>query len=328
MTGTGGFQTQAYPQPVMAIAGDFSTQNPYFSVKAGPGGLVAGPGGVTTGLFAWTFPPDDIDGSPTIVQNFGFGPVAGFVARHQQGLIVNYLAYAGQVIQQGFEMDLKSGGDFWVTNAGTTEAQINQKAFAYLASGKVAFAAAGTIFGGASATASSIAAGSFSVTGSITDGLGDKLVVTAVGSGTIYPGSTISGTGIATGTQIVSQLTGTTGGVGTYLVSVGGQNVAATTVTGAYGILTIGTATGTFAVGDVISGGSGGNTVVAGTVITANLTGTGGTGGTMVVNNATVITSTTITASVAIETPWYAVSTGVTGALVSITDHSSSQLSG
>ena len=76
MTGSGGFQQQAYPQPVMAIAGDFSTMNPYFSVKAGPGGLVAGSGGVTTGLFAWTYPPDDLDGSPTIVQNFGYGPVA------------------------------------------------------------------------------------------------------------------------------------------------------------------------------------------------------------------------------------------------------------
>lgn len=325
MSGTGGFQTQAYPQPVMAIAGDFSTQNPYFSYKAGPGGLVAGVGGVTIGLFAWAYPPDDIDGTPTQAQNFGYGPVAGFVSRHQQGLITTYLASSGMLIQPGFQMDIKTGGDFWVVNAGTTTAEIGQKAFAYLASGKVAFAAAGAVFGGASATGSSIAAETFSVTGSITDGVGDKLVVTAVGSGTIYPGATISGAGIATGTEILSQLSGTTGGVGTYLVSVGGQSVASTTVSGTYGLLTIGTLVGTptFAAGDVLTG----TNVVAGTAITANVTGAGGSGGTMVVNNNTVVSSTTITASQAVETPWWAVSTGTAGELVSITDHYSSQLS-
>lgn len=321
MSGTGGFQTQAFPQPVMAVAGDFSTQNPYFSYKAGPGGLVAGPGGVTTGLFAWTYPPDDPDGTPTVAQNFGYGPVSGFVSRHQQGLITNYLSFAGQLIQPGFEMDIKIGGDFWTTNAGTTEAEIGQKAFAYLATGKVAFAAAGAVFGGASATGSSVAAETFSVTGSLAD---DVLTVTAIGSGTVYPGATISGTSVATGTQIVSQIGGAVGGVGTYYVSVGGQSAASTTVSGTYGLLTIGTATGTFAVGDVLTGGG----VAAGTVITANVTGSGGSGGTMAVNNNTVVSSTTITASTAVETPWYAVSTGVVGALVSITDHYSSQLSG
>lgn len=316
MSGTGGFQTQAYPQPVMAIEGDFATQNPYFSYKAGPGGLVSGgPNGVHTGYFAWTYPPDDPDGTPTIVQNFGAGPVAGFVLRNNQGLITQYLAQAGSIIQPGFEMFLLTGGDFWVVNNGSTEAEIGQKAFANLATGKVQFAAAGTIVGGASATGSSIAAGSSSVTGSISD---DILTVTAVGSGTLYPGTTVTGTGIPSGVQIVSQLTGTTGGVGTYLLNVGGiAQTASETITGAYGILTIGTATGVFAIGDILTGSG----VVAGTAITANLTGSGGTGGTMVVNNNTVVSSTTITASTAVETKWYAESTGVAGALVAISDH-------
>ena len=126
--------------------------------------------------------------------------------------------------------------------------------------------------------------------------------------------STISGTGIATGTQVVSQLTGTANGVGTYLLSVGNQTVASTTVSGTYGTLTIGTATGTFAVGDQLTG----TGVVAGTQITANITGTGGSSGTMVVNNNTVVNSTTITASTAIETKWYAMSTAAVGGLVKI----------
>jgi len=46
------------------------------------------------------------------------------------------------------------------------------------------------------------------------------LTVTGVTSGTIRPGLVISGGTITSGTTIVSQLTGTTGGVGTYTVSV------------------------------------------------------------------------------------------------------------
>lgn len=55
----------------------------------------------------------------------------------------------------------------------------------------------------------------------------------AVGAvtGTFYPGMTLAGTGVAPGTMILSQLTGTTGGIGTYQVSVS-QTVTSTTITG------------------------------------------------------------------------------------------------
>jgi len=56
------------------------------------------------------------------------------------------------------------------------------------------------------------------------------LTVTVVGSGTIYPGASLKGTGVKPGTIILSQLTGTTGGVGTYAVNLS-QTVASTTVT-------------------------------------------------------------------------------------------------
>lgn len=308
----GGWQTQVYDQPAAFLAGDRVSNNPMASFDAGPGGLVAGAGGVTIGRFAWVYPPDDPNGTNMIVQNFGNGPVAGFVMRNQQGLNTTYLSNAGMLIQPGYELALMIAGDFGVVNSGTTvPVPGSSKAFANLADGTVQFAAPGTIIGGASATGSSIAASTFSVTGSIAD---DVLTVTAVGSGTIYPGSTISGTGIATGTQVISQLTGTAGGVGTYLVNLGQQTVASTTVSGTYGTLTIGTATGTFVVGDILTG----TNVVAGTAVTANITGTGGTGGTMVVNNNTVVSSTTITASVAVETKWVAMSSGPNGAVIKI----------
>lgn len=59
---------------------------------------------------------------------------------------------------------------------------------------------------------------------------GTTMTVTAVGAGTIYPGANIKGTGVTPGTVILSQLSGTTGGVGTYQVSIS-QTVASTTIT-------------------------------------------------------------------------------------------------
>jgi microcystin-dependent protein len=72
-----------------------------------------------------------------------------------------------------------------------------------------------------------------SVTGTINNGAllaGTTLTVTAVGSGTLVVGQTITGTGITANTIIISQLTGTTGGVGTYTVNIS-QLVASTTIT-------------------------------------------------------------------------------------------------
>jgi hypothetical protein len=160
-------------------------------------------------------------------------------------------------------------------------------------------------------SASSVAGSTFSVTGSIS---GNLLTVTAVGSGTVVPGATISGTGVLTGTQIVGQLSGTPGGVGVYELNYGEQTVASTTISGTYGTLTVGgTVTGTFSVGDTITGSG----VVAGTAITALGTGTGGAG-TYIVNNNTVVSSTAINASQNVETKWIAMSGGLPGELVKI----------
>ena len=71
-------------------------------------------------------------------------------------------------------------------------------------------------------------------TGEIDDGAGSAgtvLDVTAVTSGTLLTGMTITGTGITAGTRIVAQVSGTTGGVGVYTVSTS-QLVASTTING------------------------------------------------------------------------------------------------
>ena len=319
---TSGFQTQCYNQPAVAVAGNRATQNPIASFDAGPGGLVAGTGGVVVGRFAWVYPPDDPNGGATIALNSSNSQMgipstfpAGLVPNDVQAQNSTFLSNAGMTILAGYQMYLVTQGDWWVVNDGTVVPVPNySKAYANVATGKVQFANPGTIIGGASATSSSIAANgtAISMTGSIAD---DVLTITAVGTGTLYPGTILTGpTGVATATMITSQLTGTAGGVGTYLLNIGQQTVASGTVVGTYGILTIGTATGTFAVGDILTG----TGVVAGTQITQNLTGSGGTSGTMIVNNATVVSSTTITASTAVETKWIATTSGPGSALVRI----------
>jgi hypothetical protein len=310
---TGGIQTQVYPQQAPAVAGDFCDMNPRYTVDAGPGGLVAGPSGVVIGAFAWAqAAPQDANSAPQVVNSFGSGPVTGFCHRDQQGLITTYLADAGVTIAPGFQMSLHSGGGFWVKNTGTAQALPGMKAYANFANGLVTFAATGSPTTTAP-TGSIAAAATTSVTGSIN---GDLLTVTAVGSGTLVNGAVLSGTNVATGTTIVQQLSGTTGGVGTYLVNIGEQTVASTTITAAYGVLTVTVAGASpLVVGSVLSG----TGVTAGTVLTQFLTGTGVTG-TYAVSPSQTASSTTITATLNVETKWVAMSGGVTGELVKISD--------
>lgn len=134
-----------------------------------------------------------------------------------------------------------------------------------------------------------IAAGTASVTASIA---GNVMYVTAVSSGTLVPGAIISGTGVTAGTQIQSQLSGTTGGVGTYAVSQT-QVVASGTISATYGTLTVSAvASGTLSIGQTIAGG----TTVAGTQITALGTGTGLTG-TYIVQTTQTVVSGALTAT-------------------------------
>ncbi len=308
----GGFQSQVNVLQAPAVLGDFCDANPRYTVDAGQGGLVCGPGGVLVGRFAWLTNPDDSDGAPSIVNNFGIGPVAGFVHREQQGLIEVYLQESSLLVPAGFPITLFSGGGFWVKNDGATQVTPGLKAYANFADGKATFAATGTPTAGATSTGSTITPETSSFTGSIADSV---LTVTGAVTGTIYAGTTISGSGVSSGTMIVAQLSGTAGGDGTYSVSIPGQTVASTVISGTYGLLTIGTATGTFHVGDLLAATG---SVAAGTSITQSVTG-GSSSGTMVVNNNTNVTSQVIdVAAINVETKWIAMSSGAAGELVKI----------
>lgn len=311
-----GFQTQVGVAQAPAVEGDFASTNPRSTVNAGPSGLVAGPDGVTIGRFAWWSPATlDGDGAPALVNNYGSGAPTGFVHREQQGLLLTYLEEGGMFIPEGFMVTLFSGGDFWVKNAGSTQALIGMKAYADMETGEVSFAAAGTP--GTASVTGAIASGTAQVTGSIS---GNVLTVSAVGSGTVYPGATLAGTGgggVATGTKIVDQLSGTIGGVGTYAVDVPNQTVTSTTIDLTYGTLNVtAVSSGEVDIGGLVSG----TGVTGAPVITALGTGTGGTG-TYIIDVDDAMSSSALTIGNNVETKWVCMSPGLAGALVKISSH-------
>lgn len=297
-----GFPNTVNLRQAPGVEGDFYGANPRRNVLAGEGQIVAG-SNVFAGRFAW------LDPSGTLANCNGTGLPAGMVGRSQQGLITTFLSETTLQVMPGMGLTLYNGADLYVRNSGSTITKLGDKAYANYSTGLIRFGAANAPTAGASGSASSIAAGpTTTATGSITD-----TTMTLTGSivGTFVAGGTISGTNVTSGTTIIRQLTGTTGGVGTYQVSVP-QTVPSTTITETYGVLTVGgTVTGTFAVGGILSG----TNVVAGTTITQFGTGTGGAG-TYYVSNATVVASTAISETTDIETKWSAESVANPGELV------------
>lgn len=310
-------QSQVYYQPAPAVAGDFASANTNrFNVLAGPGGLVAGASGVAVGLFAWTEANYlDSDGAGSIVNNFGSGQVTGFVHREQQGLITTYLQDATMIVPQGFPVTLFDSGDFWVLNNGATQAVPGQKAYANFTTGQATFAATGTPTT-ASATSSVISTGTAATfTGSIS---GNVLTVSGV-TNTIYPGAVVSGGTVASGTTIVAQLSGTTGGAGTYAVSIPEQTVASASLTATPYVLdtTGGSVTGTIVVGSTVQSAGG---TVTGTVVGLGVTvlNTPVTGKHILNGGTGTVTSGTIVLASNVETKWYARTSALPGELVKI----------
>ena len=308
-----GFQTQVGTLLAPAVEGDFASANPYRTFLAGPGGLVTGAQGTYVGRFAWvSYSRMDGDNAPAAVNNFGAGAPHGFVHREMQGLITTYLAEGGLWIPPSFTMGaLMDWGDFWIRNTGATAALVGMKAYADVTTGLASFAATGTP--GSANTTGSVAAGTGSATGSIN---GNVLSITGATTGQFYPGATISGTGVATGTKIVAQLTstesgGTLGGRGTYAVSIPEQSVASTTISATYGIMTL--TAGSATVGDALSGAN----VTTGSVVTA--LGVGANAGKYIVDPTQTAASATIATGLTVETPWYAASAGLANELVKIT---------
>lgn len=295
----GGFQTAVNLYNPLAVAGDFASSNPRATVLAEEGALVAGPGGVTVGKFAWV--------SNGVVTNYAThanGP-DGFVHRDQQGLITQYLQDASMLIPQGFPVVLHNAGDFFAVNKGPVASAIGQNVYASEADGSIY---TGSAPSGASAT------GSIGATFTAT-GTGTSLVVTSV-TGLISIGDTISGTGVPAGTKIVAQVSGTTGGAGTYTTSAA-TTASAATVTSFGNVLNVtAVGSGSIAVGDSISG----TGIPAGAQIASVISGGGSAPGVYTIDIAATAyaASTTVTVTGGVETNFVVGSVCAVGELVKI----------
>jgi len=145
---------------------------------------------------------------------------------------------------------------------------------------------------------------------------GGGLTVSAVTSGTLAVGQSVTGTNVPAGSVITNLGTGT-GGTGTYVTSVSGT-AASTTVTASGGTMTVSAVgSGVIFLNDAISGA---NVSVAGTYVSGFLTGTGGTG-TYLVNNSQTSASATVTVAAGTETKWIALNVAAPGELVVLTTH-------
>lgn len=323
MSGIASFQTATRNLQAPGLAGDFASMNPYATQLStqiyNSTGFRAGASGLVIGLFAWLDPS-----TWTFANNSGAGAPNGFVGRGGMlGLITTYLSGFGVTIPAGMGTpNIYDAGDFYVVNNGLTEAVPNMKTYANNVTGVASFAASGAPTTGGTSTASTISAQTGSSAAST---IVDNVFTTGPAvTGTLVPGAVLSGTGVATGTTIVSQVTPliageALGGVGRYLVTPRDQTVASTTISETYGLLTIGgTVVSGYGVGQTLTSAVGG--FAAGSTITGAGTGVGGAG-TYYTQTQTVgsgiINSVTNT-----ETGWWCRSFGLPGDVVKISSRS------
>ncbi|KMO33924.1 hypothetical protein VQ02_19925 [Methylobacterium variabile] len=141
----------------------------------------------------------------------------------------------------------------------------------------------------AASVTGAIAPATAAITASIA---GNVMTVNAVMSGTLVPGAVLTGSGVAAGTTVTSQLSGLPGGPGTYAVSAA-QVVPNASLSAAYGVLTVSAvSSGSLSVGQTLTGAG----VSAGTRITGLGTGAG-LAGTYYVSPSQTVSSGTLTAA-------------------------------
>lgn len=132
-------------------------------------------------------------------------------------------------------------------------------------------------------TTGSIALGQPGVSGFTASASGTILTVSAAGTGTLYLGDTIAGTGVPANTRITALGTGT-GGAGTYTIT--SATFASTTISSTRPVLTItAVESGTVVAGQALYSSGTGSNVPAGTTIAAHFgSGTAGGAGTYYLN--------------------------------------------
>lgn len=206
------FQNRINPQPAVAVKGDFADANVRATVIAGAGALVSAPAprSPIVGQFAWG---DQVSG--LAFSNYRGETTAklGFLHRENQAVIVSFLAESDLRLDAGLPVTLFNQGSFWADF--TAGATVGQKVFANYLDGSVYAANAGTT----TTTASGM-------TGTIVGATG-VLTISAL-TGTLHVGDVLTLGLIAEPVAIIAQISGTVGGIGTYLTNAV-TNVAALT---------------------------------------------------------------------------------------------------
>lgn len=250
-----GFQKTVNLVQAPGVAGDFASTNPFSSVLAAPGALVAPAGGLRVGNFAWVGPAGQVS------QSYVSGYQIGFLGRNEQALITQFLGEYSLVVPAGFMVTLFNGGDF----------------FAYFADGATALAQvyADEDTGAPQMQATNSFTGEVGFTGAASFATNVMTITTAT-SGVITVGDVLTSASVTAGTTITALLSGVSGATGsTYSLSTTPGTLAAQTATTASNVLNVtAVADGGLSVGQVISG----TGVTSGTSIAAFLTGTGGLG--------------------------------------------------
>src|SRR5208337_4035223 len=204
-----GFQNVVNLNQAPGVVGDFASTNPFSSVLAGAGALVAPAGGLVVGNFFWVGPAGQTS------QEYVSGWQVAFLGRNEQALITQFLGQYTLVVPAGFMVVGFNGGDFWAefstgaTPGNNVYADPNTGAPLAGASAPTLGTGTASIGGNASAATVSVAAGTLLVVTTVTGGIfsvGDVL-------------TDVTNAHIPAGTTIVAQITGTAGGVGHYTMS-------------------------------------------------------------------------------------------------------------
>jgi len=289
-----GFQDIVNNQPAPAESGDFYGTNPRVITIGGPGEYVAPAGGLTVGNFCWVNPD-----TGAVSQSYVAGWQLAFLKRGNNAVITAFLAPATYTVQTGLPLDLFAQGDFWTLFAGGATP------------GQQVYADEGT--GAALSGPTNTASFTASIGASFTGVIASNVLTASAVTGLLTPGDLINGTSVVNAV-LGAQLTGTSGGAGTYTCVHADQTSEAMTGTSTVLDVTV-VASGTINVGDVIVGSG----ITTGTAITGQLSGTAGGVGTYSLSGAGQHVATAEAVTVAgIATPWYVQSVAAAGELAII----------
>ena len=236
-----GFQTSINADPAPAVAGDFAGANQKASaLPVVAGAFKVAPGqSVRVGYFAWGAADGLVYSSAAAAAAIAGGVVAiGFVARQPNIPSVAITAYLGEslmVLNSGQPVTLMTGGDYWAAFAAGAAA--NVAVYATAATGEPTTTAGGNTATRFKTCQAVPVNGVSDATATIAANTG-VLTLSAPASGAYAIGGRVTGTGVPANTYIVSQLTGTPNGAGTYRTNSRYRGaVAAFTATISQGIL-------------------------------------------------------------------------------------------